>query len=529
MSELASVSKGDDFYSTKPSIDGAFTFVGGKIAPYAGELADVVSPIIDTTTGRKAQIGRISMMTAGEAVVAAEHAKAAWSSGMGEWPQKSAAQRIAALEKVVASLKEKRQEIINVLQWEICKTTADATAEFDRTMLFVDATIKAFKESSEASGTFLTVSGISARVRRTPIGVVLCLGPFNYPLNETYTALIPALLMGNCVILKIPTLGGLAHVLTMEAYAQHLPEGVINFVSGSGRATMGPIMKSGIVDALAFIGGAASADAIIKECPNPHRLKLFLQLEGKNLAIVLPDADLDVATEQCLLGSTAYNGQRCTAIKLIFVHESIAEPFVAKFANRISGLKVGLPWTQGVSITPLPEPKKPAYLLELIADAVTKGAKVVNAGQGGGHLDASLMTPAILYPVTSHMKVYHEEQFGPVIPICTFTNVEEINAYYKGTSFGQQAAVFTTSQEAAPLIDILATNVGRINVNVQCARSPDVFPFSGRKSSALGTMSVTEGLNTFSIETVLATKDNATNATIVGGFESSTRVFAPFV
>jgi glyceraldehyde-3-phosphate dehydrogenase (NADP+) len=153
---------------------------------------------------------------------------------------------------------------------------------------------------------------------------------------------------------------------------------------------------------------------------------------------------------------------------------------------------------------------------------------VVNAEQGGGTLSASLMTPAIVYPVTADMRLWHEEQFGPVIPIATYSDIRQVHAYLRETPFGQQASVFTTStKSSAPLVDILATAVGRVNINAQCARSPDVLPFSGRRSSALGTMSVSEGLNTFSVETVVATKDLPANSEIVKGFEQATNFLAP--
>ena len=384
---LASAGPGDAHYDTKPFISGARTFLGGVIGPFSGEVIPVTSPIIDSSTNKRTVIGEMAQMREADAMQALAAAQRAWSNGQGTWPQMSAAERIAALQNVVAALKLRRAEIVNALMWEICKTSADAALEFDRTVLFIEATLKAYRDADSAS-TWRTVQGVLARVRRAAIGIVLCLGPFNYPINETYTTLIPALLSGNVLILKIPTLGGLAHVLTMEAYAQHLPPGTINFISGSGRgvhmlclsaclparsgcryrssthcahthtlthtlfltqthtphvATMSPLMKSGTIDALAFIGGSVAADAIIKDHPHPHRLKLFLQLEGKNLGIVLPDADLDVAVEQVAIGATTFNGQRCTAIKLVFVHASLADSFVEKLATRIASLKVGQP------------------------------------------------------------------------------------------------------------------------------------------------------------------------------------------
>jgi len=373
------------------------------------------------------------------------------------------------------------------------------------------------------------VSGTTVRVRRGPLGVMLGLAPFNYPLNEMYAMLIPSLLMGNTAVLKLPAIGGLAHVLTAHAFMKVLPPGTINFVTGPGRVTMGPIMETGLVDVLGFIGGAKAADALVKAHPNPHRLKVFAQLEGKNLGIVMPDADLDVAVAQCVLGATSYNGQRCTAIKLIMVHESVADTFAQKLVAAVSALKVGLPWEDGVTITPLPEEKKPAYLEDLIADALAKGGTIANADAGGGQLRGALFTPAVLDKVTPQMRIFHEEQFGPVVPISRFSDVAEVVEALKHSWNGQQAALFTSSAEsAAPLVDTLSTIVGRVNLNLQCGRSPDSVPFSGRRSSAMGTMSVTEALKAFSVETVIAyASKDSTSSQVAAGLDSQTAFLAP--
>lgn len=368
LKDVVSVQGTDMEYLKKPWVDGAKTFHGGAINDYHGTSDIVTSPIIDATTGKRTEIGRLAQMKTVDVQEVLTSAKKAWNNGQGVWPQMSTNDRIRSMERVVASLRERRDEIVKVLMWEICKSAEDAATEFDRTMLFIEATIKAFKEMDAVEGSWKTISGILARVRRAAIGIMLCMGPFNYPFNETYATLIPALLAGNIVIMKIPNTGGLAHILTMEAYAQHLPAGTLNFFSGSGRETVGPLMSSGDIDVLAFIGGSSAADAIIKAHPHPHKLKVFLQLEGKNLGIVFPDANLDTAVEQVTIGSTTYNGQRCTAIKLVMVHSSLAEQFVEKFKGSVGKLKWGLPWEAGVLITPLPEHKKPQYLEGLIAD-----------------------------------------------------------------------------------------------------------------------------------------------------------------
>ncbi len=167
-------------------------------------------------------------------------------------------------------------------------------------------------------------------------------------------------------------------------------------------------MKSGKVDVLAFIGTHNVAKSLQIQHPNVHRLRCVLGLDAKNTALILPDANLKVTVSECVLGSLSYNGQRCTAIKIIFVHEKIADEFVKQFCEAVDKLKMGLPWEKDVSITPLAEEEKPNYLKKIINDAIDKGAKIVN--QRGGKIDRSFVSPTVLYPVNKDMIVYQEEQ-----------------------------------------------------------------------------------------------------------------------
>jgi glyceraldehyde-3-phosphate dehydrogenase (NADP+) len=307
--------------------------------------------------------------------------------------------------------------------------------------------------------------------------------------------------------MKLPNVGCLAHICTMEIFAKVFPAGVVNFISGAGRVTMPPIMKTGKVDILAFIGSSHAADLVIKQHPEPHRLKLCLSLDAKNLCVIMGDVDVDATVKECITGTLSYNGQRCTALKLLFVHSSIATKFVEAFSAAVDAQKLGLPWHTGVSITPLPEPSKPGYLKELIDDAKAKGAAVTN---GLGELQAGpFVRPTVLFPCNKDMRVWREEQFGPLIPIAPFDTFDDCYRYLDASTFGQQAALFTANPVAcAPLIDALTLSVGRVNVNAQCQRGPDTYPFTGRKSSALGTLSVSEALKMVSIDSIVATKDD---------------------
>ncbi|RYF26139.1 MAG: aldehyde dehydrogenase family protein, partial [Flavobacteriales bacterium] len=201
----------------------------------------------------------------------------------------------------------------------------------------------------------------------------------------------------------------------------------------------------------------------------------------------------------------SFNGQRCTALKVIFVHKKHVDQFVKELSEEISKLKFGMPWQAGVSLTPLPEPQKPAYLKELIDDAIAKGAQVVN--KNGGQTKESFVYPAVVYPVTKEMKLYTEEQFGPVIPVVTFDDIEEPINYLIESTHGQQVSIFSSNANViSSLIDPLVNQVSRVNINCQCQRGPDVFPFTGRKDSAEGTLSVVDALRSFSIRSLVATK-----------------------
>jgi glyceraldehyde-3-phosphate dehydrogenase (NADP+) len=173
-----------------------------------------------------------------------------------------------------------------------------------------------------------------------------------------------------------------------------------------------------------------------------------------------------------------------------------------------------MPWEKDVKITPLPEPGKTDYLTGLLNDAKLLGASVLN--ENGGEVNDTFFYPAVLYPVNAQMRIYSEEQFGPLVPIVSYKNIEEVIDYAVQSNFGQQVSIFgKNSKQIGHLIDEMANQVGRININAQCQRGPDVFPFNGRKDSAEGTLSVNDALRAFSIRILISTKDNAVNKEIV--------------
>ncbi len=460
----------------------------------------------------KQSIGELPQMSTQQSEQILQNAIQAWNKGQGTWIQMSLKDRIAHIQTFVKELMNKREEIIRVLMWEIGKNYNDASAEFDRTIVFIEKLIEVIQEEQDeynVSSTFMKIGSTSVFKRRNGFGIILALGPYNYPLNETYATLIPALLMGNIVILKIPQVGGLTHLLTLEAFAKSLPPNTINFISGSGRKTLPPLMGSGLIDGLAFIGGTVAADLLIKQHPEPHRLKVFLQLEAKNMAIVLNDLventnkndngyTLEKAVDDIITGALSYNGQRCTALKIVYVPNGYGELVSKMIAERVEKMNVGMPWDtfneandDYSKITPLPNDGRIKFMKQLLEDAIDKGAKIIN--QNGGtivsavdhdvYTNENLMIPAVLFPISDKMKIFKEEQFGPLVPVVEYKSLDEVLQYGTDGVYGQQVSIFTRNDadQASVLVDAFSSIFGKINVNSQCGRSPDNVPFTARR------------------------------------------------
>ena len=489
--------------------------VNGEMRTWNGAVQDVWSPIYEHSAEGLIQkrIGSYPVTDATHAMEVLYAAVKAYDNGRGEWPTMTVGQRIERMEVFTKRMIQKKAEVVKLLMWEIGKSLADSEKEFDRTVQYIYDTIDELKEIDRQNATFKIQEGIIGQIRRSPLGVVLCMGPFNYPLNETFTMLIPALIMGNTVLFKPPKHGTLLHFPLLEAFREAFPAGVVNTIYGRGNTVVPSLLQSGKINVLSLIGSSRVASDLKKLHPKANRLRAILGLDAKNAAIVLDNADIELAVKECMLGTLSFNGQRCTALKMLWVHESVKEQFLQRMSQEIDKLKLGMPWEKGVQITPLPEPNKPTYLTECIEDAKLHGASVLN--EQGGQTFKSFVIPALVYPVSSKMKLWREEQFGPVVPVASFEDLKEPIQYLIDSDHGQQVSIFgTVSDQIAHLIDQLVNQVSRVNINAQCQRGPDTFPFTGRKDSAEGTLSVHDALRSFSIRTIVATKATDENKAI---------------
>jgi len=502
-----------------PRIQGRI-LIGGKLLSSGFEYKKVLSPC-SYNDGKNQivlpEIGETPNVSSEVFQRAVDAACEAWAKGRGEWPSARMEDRIQAVSSFRDRMVQQREVICRLLMWEIAKPWPDAQAEFDRTILYINDTIEAVKHLDRDCARIQFAGDIMAQIRRAPLGVTLCMGPFNYPLNETFATLIPALILGNVLVVKLPRYGQLFWDVLLDPFKECFPPGVVNVINGTGREIVAPVVKTGKIDVLAFIGSSGVANFIKQSHPEPHHFRSVLGLDAKNPGIILEDADLDNAVSECAKGTLSFNGQRCTALKVLFVHKSVAKRFTEKFVQKVDSLKAGAPWEPGVSITPLPDPKKPEQMKAYVDDAIAKGGKLANPAHGGKTV-GSLYFPAVVSNVPLSSRIAQEEQFGPVVPIAEFSDISEVEDYIVNSHYGMQASVFGRDPAAmGGLIDALVNQVCRINLNTQCQRGPDVFPFTGRKRSAEGTLSVTDALRQFSIRCMVAVKQDQLGKQVLRG------------
>ncbi len=492
----------------RPVVDGTglTLLIDGRTVSWDGPSQATKSAVCirsEAGTLTQVDIGPQALASATEGRAAVDAAFRAWKGGRGDWPRSSVSERAGAVRLFAQKAKTVRERVAKALMWEVGKPYADCLTEFDRTFAYIEETAVALLELDRRASSPSVTGGFSARIKRAPLGVSLCMGPYNYALNEVFTLVIPAVIMGNPVIIKTPRYGVLANALLVPALLESFPPGVVNLVTGSGPAVVGPMMESGKVDVLAFIGSHKTASILLRQHPKPYRLRTVLGMGAKNPAIVLADADLDSAAREIVSGALTFNGQRCTALKHILVDETVAEPLLERLSDLISGLLTGMPWQEKVVVTPLPDPEHPGYLAGLVRDAVSKGARVVN--QGGGEVSGTLFRPALVYPVTRECLLFNVEQFGPIVPVTPFKDPFEAVDIVDQSDFGQQVAIFGHDKNiVGPLVDHFSNLVCRVNLNTQCRRGPDSYPFTGRKDSAAGTLSIEDALRVFSIRSLVA-------------------------
>jgi len=428
------------------------------------------------------ELGTVPAMSQAEVDEAMQAARAALPA----WRALSAVERAAYLHKTAAILERDKEEIGTILAKEVAKGIKAAIGEVVRT---ADLIRYAAEEGLRITGQAMEGGGFEAAsknklavVRREPVGVVLAIAPFNYPVNLSGSKIAPALIAGNVVMFKPPTQGSISGLLLAKAFEEAgIPAGVFNTITGRGSEIGDYIIEHKEVNFINFTGSTPIGERIGRLA---GMRPIMLELGGKDAALVLEDADLEHAAKQIVAGAFSYSGQRCTAIKRVIVLESVADTLVTLLQAEVAKLTVGDPF-DNADITPVIDNASADFIWGLIEDAQEKGAQALTPIKR----EDNLLWPVLFDQVTKDMKVAWEEPFGPVLPIIRVANVEEAIAFANESEFGLQSSVFTNDfKKAFGIAEKL--EVGTVHINNKTQRGPDNFPFLGVKGSGAGVQGI---------------------------------------
>lgn len=454
---------------------------------------EIKSPITEQVIG---SVPAMSKEQVDDAIGRAKGALATWS-------QVPLYERADLLYRTADVLLDKTEEITRQLMLEVAKDEKSAKSEVTRTADFIRFTADIAKSMHGETIQSDRFPGFEnnkiSLVTRVPIGVVLAISPFNYPVNLAASKIAPALVGGNTVVFKPATQGALSGQLLANAfYEAGIPKDVLTVVTGKGSKIGDYVVTHRDVNFINFTG-STEVGSHISEIT--RMVPLMMELGGKDAAIILDDADLDLAAKNIVAGAYSYSGQRCTAVKRVLVVDSVADALVERLQPLIEQLEVGNPLERQVNIVPLINRSSADFVWDMMQEASKQGAKLIV----GEKREGNLIYPTLYDHVTTEMRLAWEEPFGPVLPLIRVKDMDEAIRIANQSEYGLQSSIFSENIDRAFYVaDKL--EVGTVQINNKTERGPDHFPFLGVKSSGLGTQGIR-----YSIETMTRPKATVIN------------------
>ncbi|MBD3198315.1 MAG: aldehyde dehydrogenase family protein [Candidatus Lokiarchaeota archaeon] len=410
------------------------------------------------------------------------------------WETTPIKERADILQKAAKLINRWADYLGKLLMQENGKPLNSAISEIKRTALIFNATAES--RDSLIGKTIMgdILEGYSREkmsiTYRVPLGVILCIGPFNYPFNLTGSKIAPALVAGNTVVMKPPTEGSItASHFGVILEKAGVPPGVFNTITGRGSEIGDYLVSHSDINMISFTGSSQTGKRIAEKA---EMKPLLFELGGKDAAIVLDDAILENTVDAIISGAFSYNGQRCTAVKRVLPMPGIADRLVKRVAEEAKKLTIGDP-AQNKDIGPIISSKQCDYIQELINDAIDKGAEV----KCGNKRKGNIIWPTVLDKVTEDMRIAWEEQFGPVIPFIRIKSAQEAIEISNKSKYGLQGMIFTENLDLAFNI-AQELEVGTVQINGKSSRGPDHFPFLGTKSSGMGTQGISYAIKNMS-------------------------------
>ena len=418
------------------------------------------------------------------------HAYESAAASFHKWSTCSVDERSKFLLKFADLLDKNKEEMTRLMVDQIAKSYKDASAEVVRTVEYIRDTIKVYKkliEKPEVIGEKINgVKGKTGYFYREPLGVVLCIAPFNYPVNTAISKIVPALMAGNTVVFKPSTQGSIIGIKFSELLVKTgIPSGVYQCVVGKGSKIGDALNTNEHLSAISFTGSTAIGLELLAMAKTGN---VFLELGGKDAAIVLDDADLESTAKEIVKGAFSYSGQRCTAIKRVLAVKPIVKKLTQLLIKEVNNLHLGNP-QDNPSVVPVVDLKSANYIMELVNDAKNQKAKVLV----GGTAENNWIQPTLIGNVTEKMRIAWEEPFGPVLPIIEVKDVNDAIRVHNQSEYGLQSSIFTKNEtQAAKMVPLL--QVGTVNLNRSSSRGPDIFPFLGVKHSGVGVQGIKDAL-----------------------------------
>lgn len=444
--------------------------IGGKHIS-SEDLEDVINPytgeVIDTVPIAHRQ-------TAELAIESANNARESLS-------EMSAFKVSNNLFNVVLKLKEKRQMFAESLTLEVGKPINESLLEVDRSI----ETLKlAAEEAKRIYGESVPLDagmggkGFFAFTQKVPLGVVVAITPFNYPLNLTIHKIAPAIACKNTVIVKPPTEAPLTVMKFCELLNEEFPDGVVNVVTGYGSEVGDHLVVSPEVNKISFTGSVTTGLMISQKA---GMKKTTLELGGNDPTVILKDADLNNAVKGIVNGAFLNAGQVCMGVKRVIVEDEIADEFAEKLVAATQKLVMGNPLDSKTTLGTLISEKAAIQVEETVNNAVSMGAKILT----GGNRDGAFYEATVIDNVTTDMDLILNETFGPVAPIIRVKNVDGAIEVANNTDYGLQAGVFT-GDYASAMRCAQEIETGTVFINKQSTFRTDNMPFGGFKNSGVG-------------------------------------------
>lgn len=424
------------------------------------------------------KVGEVDIST--DAEIAEKVAKA--QSAKAAWKELGVEERIKLLTPIRDEFRARTDEIAQLISKETGKAITEATSEVTR---YTDEELTWFLDNgAKALADEVTLKDDESfhRIRFEPYGVAAAIAPWNFPFGMVVWGIFPNLVAGNTVVFKTSEECPLVGKLIEQIVLKHdLPEGVFAEVYGAG--DVGRKLSESDINLIWFTGSTRTGKSLYKTAADKF-IKAVLEMSGSNPCVVFDDVDIAQAAPVIFNGRFRHNGQVCSALKRLIVHEKIADELTAALKKIVDKQKIGDPLDPKTDLGSLVAKRQLDLLNEQLKGALDKGAKIVAQAKLDSNLKGAFFPATLLTNITKDMRVWHEEVFGPIFPIVTFDSEEKAVRMANDTPYGLGARVMSGDHKRAERV-VAQIDAGSIAINYE-ARFAACDPFGGFKNSGLG-------------------------------------------